>query len=154
MMFAFVHFSVGAAVGGLVSAWPAAALAGLVSHFALDALPHLDPGTFKEPQQRGSLTLTDLLAAFVDVVVALGILWLLAKGANFTVATLAGALGGIAPDFAHPVFVVFPQLKSSPLTGWYYRLHRRIQRTVGRHNWQAGALVELAVLCIALLLLF
>ncbi|OGD56508.1 hypothetical protein A2V71_02395 [Candidatus Berkelbacteria bacterium RBG_13_40_8] len=40
------HFLAGAAISTATNSYPVAFLLGFLSHFVLDALPHLDPGTF------------------------------------------------------------------------------------------------------------
>lgn len=148
-MLATVHFIVGAAIGKYVGVWPVALGASLLSHFLLDALPHTDSGTLKEPAERGTIRLMDLILTWLDLTLALAILYWLSKSPAFSASVLAGAVGGIAPDFAHPLYHFLPVLRTFRVTGWYYRLHRRIQGTTTRKNWLSGAVVELIIVVFA-----
>lgn len=152
-MLATVHLVVGAAIGQYVDSWPLALGAAFVSHFFLDALPHADAGTLKEPEERGSMNMTDLLLVFLDLVVALGLLFWVARKGILSETIFAGAFGGIAPDFGHGLYHILPGLKTVAPFSWYYRFHRRIQGTVNREEWVRGAVVELLVVIVALVLL-
>jgi hypothetical protein len=152
-MLAFVHLIVGAAIGTVVGSWPLAFAAGFLSHFLLDALPHTDSGTLKNPEERGTMKLNDLVVAGVDLAIALGIMAWLVRLPEFSASMVAGAFGGLVPDFAHPAFHVMPNLRTQVLTGWYYRFHRAIQGTVDKPQWVRGVMIELVVAAIALIVI-
>ena len=154
-MLATIHLLVGAAIGKYIGAWPLALGAGFVSHFFLDALPHTDQATLKDPTERGSLTLTDLILVWLDLVIALVVLFVLSRSIKLAPSILAGALGGLAPDFAHPLYHIAPLLRTTRPFSWFYQFHRGVQRTTSKKNWLKGAIVELvfAIAAITLLLL-
>ena len=154
-MLATVHLLVGAAIGKYLSgSWPLAFGISFLSHFLLDALPHTDAGTLKRPEERGTITLTDLVLVLIDVAVAAGVLLWLSGRPEFSTSVLAGAFGGIAPDFVHPAFHAIPALRAFPATSWYYHFHRRIQGTVDKKDWLYGLAIELVVAALSIALFF
>lgn len=81
-MIAAVHAVVGAALGAWLGRPGPAALAGLASHAALDAIPHSDYAR--------------TAAGVADALAAAGVAALAARASGW--AALAGALGAVVPD--------------------------------------------------------
>jgi len=151
-MLTIVHVIVGAAIGKFVLSWPIALALAVGSHFVLDALPHADPGTLKPQSERGSMNLTDLVLASIDLAVAFGILLLLVGHPNYTASVFAGMVGGILPDVTSGGFHLFPTLKTPRPTAWLFRFHRGIQGTVDKKDWLQGSLVEFGVAVLSIIL--
>lgn len=149
-MLATIHLLVGAAIGRFIDAWPLAFVIAFLTHFLLDALPHTDPGTLKSPAERGSMNMTDLVLAWLDLVVALGVLVWLSQRSMVSPGVLAGVFGGIAPDLPSGIYNAWPKLKTISVVSWYYLFHRRIQGTVDKEQWVRGAVVELLAVVVAL----
>jgi len=124
-MFVCNHALAGAAIGLVLPANPAAALAlGVASHLALDAVPHWGLEIPKDHPDRK--------AAFFKVAKKDGCLCcaliggiLLATPGPRRISTAAGIFGALLPDLEHPIVhftgkTIFP--------AWFRRFHAAIQR--------------------------
>ena len=152
-MLAVVHILAGAAVGTLIGSWPVALIVSITLHLAFDALPHVDPGTLKPAQERGSMNMTDFVLVFLDLLVGLGILILLQRSGLLMTSVVAGVAGGVLPDLPTGIYNALPFLKQDPVFGWYYRFNRRIQGTVDKNDWLRGTVPELAVAALAVIII-
>ena len=136
------HVLSGAVIGAATRP-PAAAFAlGVISHFALDAVPHW--GKWRGPDH------------FMRVAVADGLTGLAAMGAlaaiapdDARVAVLAGMAGAALPDLGKPSVVFFGR---SPFPRRVDEFHRRIQREApDRFPLEAAAGVVLLATAVTLL---
>jgi len=100
------HAVVGGAIASFMPAHPMLAFVlGVVSHFAIDAIPHVDYPLYSITVKRGApaLTLNWLLVqdiGFITLDACLGLaieLWLYASPGT-TTAVLAGVFGAMLPD--------------------------------------------------------
>ena len=130
------HAVVGAAVATLMPDHPGLAfLSGVVSHFAIDAIPHWDyplRSISVGPGSRPALTLTwslfrDFGLIGLDACLGLAVaLWLYASPAGAG-AVLLGALGGILPDplqFAHKLYPREPLRTLQRFHVWIHSKHK------------------------------
>ena len=86
-MIGAVHACVGAGVGSFFKSKTAAFAAGVLSHLAMDALPHKD------------------FSPAVEAPLVLGAIAGIATWKGLDSPELWGALGGVAPDFEHALLV-------------------------------------------------
>jgi hypothetical protein len=112
--------------------------AGLVSHLALDLVPHGDelPTHFVRPQVLRRL----LGAALLDgtVVAALLVVYYLA-GHTFSTTTFATLAGALLPDALEGAYLI-TQTKG---LAWFSRFHGKIHNfTKVRLGWQFGMLIQ------------
>jgi hypothetical protein len=117
------HVSSGALLGRVLRRPVPAFLAGLASHYALDALPHW--GHPKPPEQRG-LSEGTLPVAVGDGLIGLGVLAALAVAAprRHRLPVLAGIAGACLPDLDKPGELFFGR---SPFPRRHDVWHTRIQ---------------------------
>ncbi len=140
-----VHTLVGGALGAAMNVSPALSLfVGIISHFALDAIPHADyplHSIEKDGNGKGTLVkdrrfVRDLAVYGLDLIVGFTVLFLFTHGSPNFWAVLAGAVGGCIPDGLQFLHLLFPKIKG---LGAFQKLHdsihtpRRISLYVEKH---------------------
>lgn len=124
-MFLTVHAAAGAAIGLWVPNVPAAFALGMVSHFALDRVPHYDPpvitgtirdGVFRNPIMRRFVMIASLDLISASLLTAMLVVWAQPAG---IAAFVAGAIGGILPDLLFGLY----RLTGNRWLGMYNRWH-------------------------------
>ncbi|MDR7522658.1 MAG: hypothetical protein QN168_09370 [Armatimonadota bacterium] len=145
-MHPLAHILTGALVGQTGPSPAAAALGGLLSHLALDAIPHTDAETFGTASRRGLRP--DLIEAGLELLVGTAVLvWLVVAcpGAQALRVGL-GALGGLAPDLIALLTLRFvgADMAHPPRLHW----------AVARRRWVWGVLTQAIVAAAAGLLLW
>lgn len=148
------HVLVGAAIG-VASGNPVVGfLGGVASHFALDALPHTDPGTWHfEDAFPYRVDERDLTVAFADLALAIFLTLYLAGTAPLVAAApIAGMIGGVLPDVVGVLPLFFSRLATVPVLSRYYALNQRIQKyaTARPAQWIQGVLTQIAVCGLAI----
>jgi hypothetical protein len=125
------HAIVGAAIASFMPEHPALAfVAGIASHFAIDAIPHSDYplrsisiGRSRSAVTFDHLLLRDLLLIAFDTTAGIAIaLWLYA-GAGVTFAVLAGAIGAILPDPLRLAYRLYPKEPLQSLQRFHVWIH-------------------------------
>lgn len=155
------HAVVGAALASAFGLGPGGALvAGFVSHFLLDSLPHWDyklssanideENPFNDDIPISRESLRDWAKIGLDLALGLGLIFLFfslnGQGVR-VVSLLAGALGGLLPDGLQ---ILFMKLRREPLKT-FFRFHlfmhspRRIRDTLWGPFWQ-GIILLLALI--------
>jgi hypothetical protein len=128
------HAIVGAAIATLIPSHPIAALAaGIVSHFAIDAIPHWDyplRSMFRGTKQRAALELDrgsiiDFGMVAVDGILGLALAVLLFANPANLIAVLCGALGGMLPDPLQFVHWLFPHSPLRILQQFHVWIHSK-----------------------------
>ncbi len=106
-----VHLLVGAAIAVLFPHTPTAVVLAFFSHYALDALPHIDPETFADG--KAPYSTKQRVGLSVDVVLVLTLLTALFIIRNQSAHILLGAIAAQAPDLLLPLerYHVFAPLK-------------------------------------------
>jgi hypothetical protein len=142
------HAVVGGALASLMPGHPVLAfVVGAASHFAIDAIPHVDYPLHSITLKRSApsaLTLNWLLAKdlgliTLDACVGLAIvLWLYAS-AGATTAVLAGALGGMLPDPLQLLQKLCPREPLKSLQRFHVWMH-----TKRKLNWLLGVSSQLS----------
>jgi hypothetical protein len=101
------HAVVGGAIASLIPGHPVLAFViGVASHFAIDAIPHVDYPLYSITVKRSApsaltlnwLRVQDISLISLDACVGLAIVIWLYASPGATAAVLAGALGGMLPD--------------------------------------------------------
>ena len=134
-------------------------LIGFAIHFILDAIPHLDPGTFHNVRIPGYKKEIDLetvhadnepwpmwIYAFVAVelaVISLVTILLFSSKPNFNI-IIAGGIGGIFVDVMdNPIFNF---VLSLPVFKQIHFLHHRIHHDLDIRKWYLGLSVQLIIM--------
>ena len=148
------HILVGAAIG-VASGEPVVAfIGGVVSHFALDAIRHTDPGTWHfEDAFPYKVDERDLTVAFADMALAIFLtLYLAGTAPLIAAAPIAGMVGGVLPDVVGVAPLFFPRLASVPVLNRYYAFNEKVQAkaTAKPSEWILGVLTQLATCGVAI----
>ncbi len=134
-------------------------LIGFLTHFILDAIPHLDPGTFHHVRIPGYKKGIDLEAIhaqdkpwpawlYTFVVVEFILIWtviilLFNNRSNFPV-IVAGGLGGIFVDaMDNPLFLFILRLPVFKQIHW---LHHRVHHDLDPKKWYWGLPIQLILI--------
>lgn len=115
---------------------------GLLSHFILDALPHLEPKSLVTRQSDGTKTWSIWLYVFVLVEFSLTCLcfWLIRYRSDFNI-LVVGALGGLFPDIiVNNPFLQF--LRHKRFFRHLFRFHDKIHLDLPQKYWFIGFIVE------------
>jgi hypothetical protein len=142
------HAVVGAALASLMPGHPVVAfVVGAASHFAIDAIPHVDYPLRSISVRRSASSafrfnwglLQDLGLLALDACGGLAIvLWLYASP-GATVAVLAGALGGMLPDPLQLLQKLYPREPLKSLQRFHAWIH-----TKRKLSWPLGVAVQLS----------
>ncbi len=151
------HLLAGAALAQTTSSYPIAFLMGFLSHFVLDAIPHIDPGTFHRVDLpiAGKIDLEKAhdnrpwpkwIYAFVVVefVIIWAVAFLLFRNRPDFGLIVTGGLGGIFVDgMDNPVFqfmLKWPVLKQ------IHWLHHFVHHDIAIDKWYWGVLFEIIII--------
>lgn len=153
------HLLTGAALGSIASNYPLAILMGLFSHFILDAVPHLDPGTLHNERPAGYTKEVDLakvhendkpwplwiyVFAIAEFIVAWALVYILYCGRSNFGLIAAGALAGILVDILdNPLFSF---TLNWPIIKQIHYLHHRFHYDLPKAKWYWGALTEIIII--------
>jgi len=135
------------AIASLMPGHPGLAfVVGVASHFAIDAIPHVDYPLYSITLRRGApsvltlnwLLVQDLSLITLDVCLGLAIvLWLYASP-GATTAVLAGALGAMLPDPLRVLHKLYPREPLRSLQRFHGWMH-----TKRRLSWSLGVSSQL-----------
>lgn len=151
-MFVTAHMLAGAAVGKVLKrpwlAWPTA----FVSHFLLDALPHVDGGGIFGVA--GGQPNTPMMALGVlDTLLGLGlVLWLLRGRPGFGLAFVA-AIFATLPDLMDYVPPLNGWVHAWPATSWITPVHDWFSNGLPGSRWLLGSSTQLVVAVLSILVL-
>jgi hypothetical protein len=139
------HAVVGAALASLIPDHPVIAfVVGAASHYAIDAIPHVDYPLYSITVRRSAksaltvnpLLLRDLTLLTFDACVGLAIvLWLYGAGP----AVLAGALGAMLPDPMQLASKLYPREPLRSLQRFHVWIH-----TKRKLSWPLGVIAQLS----------
>jgi hypothetical protein len=148
------HAVVGGAIASFMPGHPALAFAvGAASHFAIDAIPHVDYPLYSITVKRSApsamifnwLLVQDLGLIALDACVGLALtLWLYASP-GATTAVLAGALGAMLPDSLQFVQKLYPREPLRSLQRFHVWIHTK--RTL---NWPLGVSSQLSFVALVI----
>lgn len=129
---------------------PIAFLIGFLLHFLLDAVPHVDPGTFLNPERDENKpwpTWLYIYAAAEFVFVWLLVIVLFKNRPNFDI-IMMGGLGGIFVDIIdnNP----FRFLRRLPLLKQIHFLHTKLHYDLPASKWFWGLITQLIIIGLSL----
>jgi len=141
------HLLAGSAVAAAATDnLPIAFFLGFFLHFLLDALPHVDPGTFFEIENNQEMpwpTWIYIFAAIEFIAVCLIIIFLFSRRPDFGV-IIAGGIGGIALDIIdNNPFLRF--IHQWPFFRELHFLHHKIHYKLPARKWYWGLAPTLIV---------
>lgn len=152
------HVLTGAALATQTNSSVVAFLLGVAAHYILDAIPHVDPGTFLDPvsphknRKLDMATIHDKdkpwpkwLYAFVIIEFAamVAVVSLFKNRLDFGI-IVAGAFGGIFVDVLDNPF--FRWILSFPVLKQIHWLHHRLHYDLEPKYWQWGLLTEIIII--------
>jgi len=146
------HALTGAFIGKEVGYPPLAFLLGLLSHFALDVIPHCDGPDDKPGKSNGMPKSTgQYFFVLADVIVLAILFGFLNKQHEVTYGFVWGAVGGIFPDCIDNVPFWSHQLRKLPRIKQFHQFHSMIQR-IKTPLW-FGFLIQYSIMAIFFYLL-
>lgn len=148
------HILVGSALASAATTnLPIAFLIGFFSHFILDALPHVDPGTFfcsKDPTKKEteSWPLWIYIYAILEFVIASLVLFFLFKNkANFEI-IVVGGIGGITVDILDNNPLRF--MRQWPILRQIHWLHQKLHYDLPQDKWYWGLPLQIIIMGVCL----
>lgn len=140
------HAIIGAAAGTFTDNIWLAFLFGLVSHFVADFTPHLEPNflVIKNPDGTKKWSIWLYVFVLAEFVITIYIFWLWRERPDFNI-LLAGAIGGLAPDFiANNPFL--QKYRNAPVLRQIFWFHDTIHTELGPNLWFVSLLTEVLLL--------
>jgi hypothetical protein len=146
------HAVVGSAIASFMPGHPVPAFVlGVASHFAIDAIPHVDYPLYSITVKRSApsaltlnwLLVQDLSLITLDACLGLAIaLWLYASP-GATTAVLAGTFGAMLPDPLQVLHKLYPREPLRSLQRFHVWIH-----TKRRLNWPFGVSSQLSLVAL------
>jgi len=137
------HAIIGAAAGTLTGNIWLAFLFGLVSHFVADFTPHIEPKFLvKKDPITGAKKWSPWLYVFVmaEILLTIYIIYTLRRAPNFNM-IIAGAIGGLAPDFiANNPFL--QSYRDRPILKQIFWFHDKIHKELPDRFWPISFALE------------
>jgi hypothetical protein len=141
------HVLAGAAVAVAVTDnWILAFCIGVILHFLLDGLPHLDPGTFFEKKEKEEpWPVWIYYFSFMEFVLLAFLVYILYYNDPRFVIILSGGLGGMFVDVLdnNPVRA---KLHKYPFFKQLNLLHEGVHYELPKNKWYWGLLIELIII--------
>lgn len=140
------HVIIGAAAGSLTDNIWLAFLLGLISHFLADFTPHVEPNHLVSKDPDGTKKWSPWLYVFItlEIIFSIFILYLWRDRADFKF-MLAGALGGLFPDFiANNPFL--QKYRNTPVFKQIFWFHDTIHTQLATNLWPISLLSEILLL--------
>ena len=138
------HIAAGAAIGSISDINPGIAFAaGVLSHYILDSVPHLEFGVFLPEEERDILKYKidakTIIAVGADILIA-GILWLylLFKFKSQNVGIFWGGLGAILPDIIDNSPFWSAYTRKLPILRTFYWIHHTVHAKLESKKWYFG----------------
>ncbi|MBI5733432.1 MAG: hypothetical protein HY973_00615 [Candidatus Kerfeldbacteria bacterium] len=144
-MYLTVHSSAALVIAKFIPNPLVAFIAGLASHFVLDAIPHGDEHLMREHFPTWRNLRRPVGAAVIDGIVMLFLLLIYVATTPLISYTTLGLTiaGAVLPDLLQAIYIVF---KPSWLK-WFYSFHLKIHNFTGHKiHWTQGLLVQGMVL--------
>lgn len=148
-MLALNHTLVGAAIGSQINNIPAVVGLAIASHFVLDFLPHVDPGTeFAEGELKPAIK---YFLAGIDVFASVFIivLILLARPGLNQTAVMVGAVTAILMD----IVFNFPLWEKWTKKTWPFsvvsKFHEKIHEPLKKYQYSVGIPLQLVIIALS-----
>jgi len=141
------HIIVGGTTGSIINNPYLAFAGGFISHHIIDAIPHLDPGSFTRLQPKKKFWEVPKIIAviFADVAVGSVVFYLLWRYAGYPLPMLAGAVGAVISDVVDNGPWQDTIRKYSPFKKFHV-FHEKYHRTVLPQQWLLGILTQLVLI--------
>jgi hypothetical protein len=148
------HAVVGGAIASLMPGHPVLAfVVGVASHYAIDAIPHVDYPLYSISVRRSApsamtlnwLLVQDLGLITLDACVGLAIVIWLYASPGATTAVLAGAIGAMLPDPLQVVHKLYPREPLRSLQRFHAWMH-----TKRRLGWTLGVTSQLSFVALVI----
>ena len=141
-MMLVAHVAVGAAVGTATGNPVLGLAAGITSHFICDMLPHFDAGSFMEPGKE-IYGAREYIWAAADIILSIGLLYILARHSTNPAALVAGGIGAALPDIIFNTPFWSGWTREIPGLKWVHdKIHDGMHWTAPAPDWLAGTLVQ------------
>lgn len=140
-MIIFTHSIVGATLASKTAILPLAFLIGFVSHFILDAIPHVDPGTLMSPEGKEVKPWPWWVFVFIviDITATLLFLYFIKEDFNFS-SMIAGVMGAIIVDVIS--VITTPKIENWPVIKQINYLHVKCHYYLPRNKWYIGLITQ------------
>lgn len=149
-MIAAPHMIIGALIGSLIQNYPLAFLAGFVSHFIFDAVPHLEHSTFLPLEKRHDYKLTTRVIIFEFFEILLGIFIVFLFFKKFQNPAIFWAVAGaVIPDW-HMVPYIGMKLRNVWGFKQFHQFHSWIHFDLKAKYWLFGLPVYIIVIGITI----
>ena len=148
-MIILAHSLVGAVVATKTESFPVAFLLGFTSHFVLDAIPHLDPGTIVNPFGKKNVSWPKWVYWFIllDFLTTILIFYLLKDKPDFKFMIVA-AVGAVSVDVIENFPVEF--VRNLPVLKQIQWLHGKVHYWLPTEKWYWGLLTSMATILVAI----
>lgn len=149
------HLLAGAAIAtATTTSYPLAFLIGFLSHFVLDAIPHVDPGTFFNPQKNENQSWPlwiYIYAASEFVIIWAIVIFLFQNRPDFDI-IITGGIGGITVDILdnHPCRFI----RTWPFFKQIHWLHKKFHFELPASQWYLGIPTQIIIIGVCLWILF
>lgn len=146
-MFLTVHATAGALIGQTSPNIWLAFILGLISHYALDAIPHGDEtlgGKDKTKIGKYGIIFIIKIASIDSVIMSILLACLYLKGyVDISWPILAGIAGSIIPDFLNGIYLLTKSKLLEKSSLFHFDLHFLLKKTV---SLKTGMLIQLIIL--------
>ncbi|MCS6862077.1 MAG: hypothetical protein NZT92_17370 [Abditibacteriales bacterium] len=149
-MLATPHLLTGALIGQATGNYPLAFACGVMSHFALDGIPHTEPSTFL--QDPHACWKWNVRVAVVDVLLGLALLCYLLPHASHPGIAAWGALGAVFPDLVSNIPLWQKRIWNTWWGRPFLKFHAWIHYSIPRRYWPLGILTQVATVAVVLCL--
>jgi hypothetical protein len=145
------HLLIGSALGAAVQNPVGAFFVGAASHFAADALPHLDIGSFRDDKRKGTLVLdrVEYIEAYLDIIIGglVVLFFVFNLPPNHAAGAFWGAAGGISIDVIDNSPYWSAVVRKWPVFNTIHKMHENIHKDIGNHMpkkfWILGILTQI-----------
>jgi len=140
------HILAGAALATATKSLPVAFLLGFVSHFVLDAIPHLDPGTFFAipGDEDKPWPAWVYITAILEFIITMAVFIILFNNRSDFAIISVGALGGISVDIIDNNPLKF--IHKWPVFKQFHAFHELIHYELPIDKWYWGLLSQLVII--------
>jgi hypothetical protein len=137
---AALGLAVGTLIPNPIAAVPVALFVGVISHHLFDKIPHTDPGSWRQPNEKTKLKQSEIAFAIPDNLLGTSIVLMIFFTIHPSWPMLFGAAGANFPDiFHHPPLWSDTTRYGSALAKRYFSFHET-------HHWTArGKLIPLGI---------
>lgn len=142
------HTLIGGAIGQAAGNAPLGFVLAFASHFALDAIPHFDPGIWHKEKKNYDWDAREWTIIILDIIAMVVLLTLLLPH-SIKAPFIAGAIGGALLDIITNIPWWQKTIKKIAVGAWLSNLHNKIHYDkstfIKNHKWTALAIQIIVV---------